>query len=449
MQQSVLIHTLFLSIAFLSYLCHAFISQEEVNILIKRSYPPFDRNDYENALFGRSSTMFKRQVAPTTSLTPEQQKIKEKMAQGKSTSFNDTELPEQDKDAKQQAAQDAGMSNATTLTSSAPNSPNGTISAKPTSECDEIATRRPWSAASKQDRQEYLRAAACLANIPGKWNRDGYVSSSIQDDFFHAIMTSVLHFNAHLLPCHRLLVNAWFSTMQQSCNYTGDLLYMDFWTYADRGEIWTTSDIWSSSYYGTNRGNVLNGNQQNSRVHFVNTQAGGVNIQKANRPIRRSLTEYDPNSGYTFQDYMTSDYLEQMLQADTYDKLRRQLESSTHGFLHRGVGGDLARSTGTVDNFFFAIHTGIDAFWAFYQDMNDGANKFKFDGPRLYGSKEQATLHDSCVMLGMWSQDYNILDLMDTRTRPNCFNYVYNDGTFTQSNQNDDDDGSIFRRYTL
>lgn len=448
-----LIQILLLSIVFLSCICRcALPSREEVEELIKRSHPPFDQDPSENALFDRSSGMFKRQVAPSTELTPEQQAIKEKMAQGKSTAFNDTALPEgQDKDAKEQAAQQAGISNATTLTSATPNSPNGTISAKPTSECDQLATRRPWSAASREDRQAYLQASACLAKTPGKWNRDGYNSSSIQDDFvlFHAIMTSVLHFNAHLLPCHRLLVNAWFKTMQQSCNYSGDLLYMDFWTYADRGDIWTTRDIWSNAYYGTNKGNVLNGNQKDSRVHFVNVQPGGVKIESADRPIRRSLTESDSYSGNVFQDYMTSDYMMELLQSDTYDKLRRRLESSSHQYLHRGVGGDLARSTGTVDNFFFAIHTGIDAFWAFYQDMNDGANKFKFDGPRLYGSKEQATLHDSCVMLGVWSQDYNILDLMDIRTRPNCYHYVYEDGTFTNKNQDDDDDGSIFRRYHL
>ncbi|PWN36633.1 Di-copper centre-containing protein [Meira miltonrushii] len=449
------IHVLLLSIICLSSICFcALPSQKEVEELLKRSHPPFDRDFSENELFDRSSSMFKRQVAPSTTLTPEQQAIKNKMAQGKSTAFNDTALPDgQDKEAKEQAAQEAGMSNATTtLTSATPNSPNGTISAKPTSECDTIATRRPWSAASKEDRQAYLQASTCLANIPGKWNRDGFNSTSIQDDFvlFHAIMTSVLHFNAHLLPCHRLLVNAWFKTMQQSCNYTGDLLYMDFWTYADRGEIWTSSEIWSSSYYGSNRGNVVDGNQKDARVHFVNVQPGGVKIAKADRPIKRQLTEYDSDTGNVFQDYMTSTYLAELLQSETYDQLRRRVESSSHQYLHRGVGGDLGRSTGTVDNFFFAIHTGLDAFWAFYQDMNDGANKFKFGGPRLYGSKEQATMHDSCVMLGVWSPDYNILDLMDIRTKPNCYNYVYEDGTFTNTDQgDDDDDGSIFRHFKL
>lgn len=422
----------------LPYLCHcSFPSQEEINDLVRRSFPPFDLTYDKNDFFIRSPPKNKRQVAPTTELTQEQKKIKEKMAKGKATEFNDTALPEgEEKVAKEKAQKGAGMSNtASSLTSSSANSPNGTIATKPTSTCDQIEIRRPWSEASREERKNYLKASACLANIPGKWNRDGFKSASIQDDFvlFHAIMTSVLHFNAHLLPCHRLLVNTWFKTMQQSCNYTGDLLYMDFWTYADRGDLWTTSDIWSNSFYGSNRGWVLNGNQKNTRVHYVNTQPGGVKVEQVDRPIKRSLTEGDPKTGNSFEDFMTSDYLKKMLQIDSYDRLRRRLEASTHQYLHRAIGGDLARSTGSVDNFFFAIHTGIDAFWGFYQDMNNGANRFKFDGPRLYGSSEQANLHDSCLMLGLWSQDYNILDLMDIRTKPNCFTYIYNEGTFTDN----------------
>lgn len=70
---------------------------------------------------------------------------------------------------------------------------------------------------------------------------------------------SLVHGDASLLPCHRLLMNAWFFALRKHCDYQGDLLYMDFWTYANKNEVWTSEDIWSDDYYGTSSGLVRNG----------------------------------------------------------------------------------------------------------------------------------------------------------------------------------------------
>lgn len=339
-------------------------------------------------------------------LTVDQEGIHKEMAIGKPTQFNGT------------APFDALK--ASLLTGAATNA------------CSSIARRRPWSKASKGDRKKYLEAAACLATKPGKFARNGLKSSSIHDDFvlLHQTIADIIHGSAFLLPCHRLFLNAWFYAMQRHCGYDGDLLYFDVWTYGDRDELWTTDDLWSDDLYGPVNGNVATGCQRDYRVRFAAVPRHSQIVNQVDRALQRHLRTSTWN-GLPIVNYMTSDYIDAMLDIDEYDAFRLQLERSTHQYLHISAGGDLIPATSPTDVYFYAIHAAIDAIYTAWQEKNGGTNRFKFDGPRLDGSGQTVTPQDTCPMLHTWAVDFNVEDLLDVRTKPNCYSYDFQDGGLT------------------
>ena len=60
-----------------------------------------------------------------------------------------------------------------------------------------------------------------------------------------------MHLTPPFLPCHRAFIINWMARLRSECNYQGPTLYLDLPTYADRGDMTTTDEIWGPDMLGT------------------------------------------------------------------------------------------------------------------------------------------------------------------------------------------------------
>jgi hypothetical protein len=141
--------------------------------------------------------------------------------------------------------------------------------------CESIDVRKPWSRASRAERDGFLDGVSCLFNRPGIFKSGKVQSANIAEDFalVHAFQNdlrecvspflgtttmlmgrSSYHYQVHngsaFLPCHRLFSLSWVNTLRSQCSYRGPILYGDWSTYADKGEYLSSQDIWGEDNLG-------------------------------------------------------------------------------------------------------------------------------------------------------------------------------------------------------
>lgn len=306
------------------------------------------------------------------------------------------------------------------------------------SECDTLSVRRPWSKATAEQRKAFLTAQMCAATIAPRKIFPNHPANSLWEDFtlLHNYMAPLVHGNPSFLVWHRLFSNAWFYAMYRHCNYQGDILYMDWWTYADRNEVWTSSDIWGDEYYGSNTGSVTDGIFSQGefwldllvlqltvavRVNYTTDEDDSHIFYKVNRPICREVRTVS-KANIPFVSFMTSDFIrEKLLTISDYDKFRDTLESTFHQYLHVSIGCDLLPMTSPNDPVFFAIHSGTDHIHALWQTRDNGANLWKYDGATSDNDATPVKMTDLLVMKDTWSRDFTVEDMLDISSRPNCY----------------------------
>lgn len=119
--------------------------------------------------------------------------------------------------------------------------------------CKTQDNRKPWSKATRQERQAWMKAIRCTYNQPGTFHYKSVQSESLAHDFgyVHGLMNLYLHGNSAFLPCHRALLLTWLDKLRNACGYTGDSLYLDLNTYADKKEMLQTRELWDEEMLGT------------------------------------------------------------------------------------------------------------------------------------------------------------------------------------------------------
>jgi len=127
------------------------------------------------------------------------------------------------------------------------------MSTTASSTCKTIDVRKPWSKATRIERNGFLQAVNCTFSKAGHFSNGEYKSRSILEDYalVHNYLSPMIHNGAPFAPCHRQFLNLWIKSLRNECGYQGPILYADWNTYADKNEFFTSTDLWSSENLGT------------------------------------------------------------------------------------------------------------------------------------------------------------------------------------------------------
>ncbi|KAJ4418347.1 hypothetical protein N0V82_005628 [Gnomoniopsis sp. IMI 355080] len=97
-----------------------------------------------------------------------------------------------------------------------------------TASCTSAQTRIEWRSYSSSDRQAYVNAIACLANLPSA-GRAFSPSTSRYEDFVrtHQKMTPTVHGNGIFILWHRYFVYTFEQALRTQCGFTRSLPWWD------------------------------------------------------------------------------------------------------------------------------------------------------------------------------------------------------------------------------
>ncbi|UZJ57390.1 hypothetical protein CBS101457_006710 [Exobasidium rhododendri] len=230
-----------------------------------------------------------------------------------------------------------------------------------------------------------------------------------------------VHNGSSFLPCHRLFSLSWVNALRSQCNYRGPILYGDWPTYADKGEYFTSTDLWGEENLGSLTCPVKGGRFENWWFRYVGSSIARATVlywyphQLCRKPQEVS------DRGINYQRYFTTETINAILSFNDFQDMRYNLEVRSHNAMHRSTGGDLMPSTSPYDAaWFFLNHIFYDCLWAKWQNQNDGANRAKYDGFHPGEEQVPVTIHDTCPMMGI-GKDTAVIDLLNTNAPPNCY----------------------------
>lgn len=289
--------------------------------------------------------------------------------------------------------------------------------------CKSQDNRKPWSAASKQERQAWMKAIRCTYNQPGTFHYKSIQSESLAHDFgyVHALMNLYLHGGSAFLPCHRALVLTWLDKLRNECGYTGDSLYLDLNTYADKGQMFQTKELWDLELLGSLDCPVKGTYVEDIHFRYIGTKnASSSNIYINQHDLCRTSSPFS-NDGEALEPHLTSQAIKGLFAKTDFNNFRFNTETKLHNSFHAAIRRDMYASTSPFDAFlFFTYHLWIDCVYWVWQEKDDGKNRLKYNGLHR-GTTEPVSINDQCPMLSLGT-NWTVADVIDSREPPGCFN---------------------------
>lgn len=107
------------------------------------------------------------------------------------------------------------------------------------SACTNPAVRKEWRELTSAEKDEYLRAAVCLRELPKAKYAPYFAVTTRLDDlvYTHNSLNSDIHFVANFLPWHRWFVQLHEDLLRTECGFTGTQPYWDWSIDADAKDM--------------------------------------------------------------------------------------------------------------------------------------------------------------------------------------------------------------------
>lgn len=336
--------------------------------------------------------------------------------------------------------------------------------------CDNPAQRKEWRMLSGAEKQSWVDAFNCLAELPHDASHSPTVlatdippvdeSSSYYDDivYLHMDLNHHVHFTGLFFPWHRWYVHQVEKALKTKCGYPGTMPYWD-WTLD--APNFHDSSFWDDTFIG-------GWGQADHDDYGITT--GGFATQMRAYPtphhIRRQYTlrpftdfpEFEPNPEKMANTSFTREEVDRLVNgyAGDFNGLQKDLESfeGMHSAVHNILGGDLKGacpesdigralypdcSHGSKwspnDPIFFLHHAMLDKVWSDWQHRRP-ENRMAFYGGSVK-SIQNASIYeqypngappflqlDSPVPGdGLW-EGTTIGEVMETQGRYLCYVYV-------------------------
>jgi tyrosinase len=115
--------------------------------------------------------------------------------------------------------------------------------------CTDPIVRKEWRELTDAEKDEYLRAAVCVRNLPKQRYSHIAAATSRLDDFVytHFSLNLDIHFVANFLPWHRWFLQLHEDMLRNECGYEGHQPYWDWSIDADATDM-PNSPIWDAEH---------------------------------------------------------------------------------------------------------------------------------------------------------------------------------------------------------
>ncbi|KAJ4990324.1 tyrosinase central domain protein [Stagonosporopsis vannaccii] len=344
-----------------------------------------------------------------------------------------------------------------------------------------IIVRREWSAFSKAEKKEYIKAVQCLGKLPPKFPKS--VCPGCQnryDDFVatHIRQTFSIHNTGNFLPWHRYFTYAYEKTLRDECDYKGYQPYYNWPKWSDdptksplldgsetslggNGELGCTNQ---TSYgiptnvdplinipHGSGGGCIASGPMKGWPVNlgpvFTDltctpnnpifdyadpTTAGQVGLGYNPRCLKRDISAWTSRQ-WTNDNMVTKLLNSKDMKTFWYDMQGGEVAFSNnfmgvHTAGHFTVGGDpgsdFLNSPG--DPYFYAHHAQIDRVWWTWQNLSPAERTKAIYGTTVLAdpTAPNSTLSDKMTLEYAFAGNITVGDAMSTMAGPFCYTYI-------------------------
>lgn len=270
--------------------------------------------------------------------------------------------------------------------------------------CINPAVRKEWRELTNAEKDEYIRAAVCLRQLPKAKYADIDAVTTRLDDlvYTHSALTLEIHFVANFLPWHRWFVQLHEDLLRTECGFTGTQPYWDWSIDAD------ATDVPNSPLFDPTTGFGGNGKRTGSNEPgfqrcvidgpFANTNLtlgmGWPNVNDPGNRLHCLTREFnggtgnDENGDAILGDMQAGAYNSRTMSIiysfDKYSGMANMLEGLPHaqgmsffdltylpcaeytntGTVHSILFGDMGPATSPNEPLFFLHHANVDRAWA-------------------------------------------------------------------------------------
>jgi len=328
--------------------------------------------------------------------------------------------------------------------------------------CENPSIRREWRSMPREERAQWIAAVKCLNKLPHnpalvQTYNTTYTQipplnpdSSYLDDwtYIHMDLNPAIHFTGLFLPWHRAFIKDFDSALRQKCNYKGSQPYWD----------WTkdASDFGNSSIFDPDPESGFGGWGDPDNDWQVTTGAFAKDFP-ITYPSPHSLRrQYQPiingtnGTLVTLANLFTPESQAALVNGFVGDFIHFQggLEGSSHGAIHRIVGGDLQGACpanslpgcipgakwSTNDPLFQLHHGMVDKLWYDWQNANP-ANYWSFAGgsvarvtnfvadPEFPNGAPPLVTFETPTPSDFIMANWTIYELIDTKSERLCYIY--------------------------
>ncbi|EKD16899.1 monooxygenase [Drepanopeziza brunnea f. sp. 'multigermtubi' MB_m1] len=288
------------------------------------------------------------------------------------------------------------------------------------SNCTNPSVRREWRSLPRDEQISYVDAVLCLTTKPSRIS----LSTPLYDDFayVHSQLSNEIHSVASFLPWHRYFLHVYEAALKE-CGYIGNLPLSP-----------STSTIWDATTGFGGDGSPDRTEQDGNNTRrcvadgpFQDLRPSYITDEYNPHCLTRTWNNGTELPGRMLGEFYSPEMLANVQASADYATYRFQLESTPHGAVHSGIGGDMVPSTSPNDPIFYLHHGQVDHAWTLWQKRDPGKRNTEYAGPRTQDQFDgvtppEASLDDWMLMRGL-APDMQVRDAMTTQNGIFCYTY--------------------------
>ncbi|KAK3390616.1 amino acid transporter [Podospora didyma] len=234
--------------------------------------------------------------------------------------------------------------------------------------------RKPWQTLTDPQRDDYIRASLCLAEMPARHGIEGAKTLWDELHYAHIAQSAFIHFVGGFLPWHRYFLVAHETLLRGDCGYQGPMPYWD-----------QTNDV-----------SNLRGAAVFDPISGFGGDGVGPDLCIGDGPFVNLTLRFNEDLAFDepyclvrnmseclFQGAAPS-FVNDCLGAETYVDAWACLEKSPHISGHWGVGGTMSNTLlSPGDPIFFLHHGWLDRLWWEWQSKDLATRLTEVDGPNI------------------------------------------------------------------